>query len=454
MLNKFLKNTDGNFSAMFAVGVTVLVIGAGVAIDSLGITSQKQSLQNMADAAVISAISTGEDDIKVLNKIVEQSLAVNNKQGLVLDFDLVAENRNLTLNVNSPYNTKLLGFIGKDKLNVNALSQVGIPEDVPINVAMVLDRTDSMQGENISALRAASSVLIDQFADYSAETQVAVVPFSEYVNVGTSRRNERWLDVPADITTTTPAFCEIRDDRPCIQRQRTNVTRTVDGVNRTRSVNRCVARANNGPKEFCEAEKTETQTWNGCIGSRNGNLNEQAAFNNRRIPGILGETCGEEILPLTRDLDAVKARINSLSTGGFTYIPVGLINGWRMLNPNLPFDSFSNVDEGRRRTLILMTDGKNTRSISDPYNGGRHDDEDEDAANDLTATICANVKDDNIDIWSVAYRFEGESSTDTKAVLRTCASTPSQFFDAENRAELIAAFEDIGRRLFAVRLTK
>jgi len=96
MLNKFLKNTDGNFSAMFAVGVTVLVIGAGVAIDSLGITSQKQSLQNMADAAVISAISTGEDDIKVLNKIVEQSLAVNNKQGLVLDFDLVAENRNLT----------------------------------------------------------------------------------------------------------------------------------------------------------------------------------------------------------------------------------------------------------------------------------------------------------------------------------------------------------------------
>jgi len=53
---------------------------------------------------------------------------------------------------------------------------------------MVLDRTDSMQGENISALRAASSVLIDQFADYSAETQVAVVPFSEYVNVGRDQR--------------------------------------------------------------------------------------------------------------------------------------------------------------------------------------------------------------------------------------------------------------------------
>ena len=101
-----------------------------------------------------------------------------------------------------------------------------------------------------------------------------------------------------------------------------------------------------------------------------------------------------------------------------------------------------------------MTDGKNTRSISDPYDEGRHQGEDEDAANDLTAELCENIKNDNIDIWSVAYRFPGTSATDTKAVLRSCASTPGQFFDADDREELIAAFEDIGRRLFAVRLTK
>ena len=159
-------------------------------------------------------------------------------------------------------------------------------------------------------------------------------------------------------------------------------------------------------------------------------------------------------MPLTRDLNSVKAKINSLTADGSTYIPIGLINGWRMLNPELPFDSFSNVDQDRRRTLIVMTDGKNTRSISDPYDEGRHQGEDEDAANDLTAELCENIKNDNIDIWSVAYRFPGTSATDTKAVLRSCASTPGQFFDADDREELIAAFEDIGRRLFAVRLTK
>ena len=303
----------------------------------------------------------------------------------------------------------------------------------------------------------------------SIETQVAVVPFSNYVNVGLSRRNETWIDVPPNQTITTPAGeCYMKQFRVCTQRQNVTETRIIDGVSRTRTRNRCTSRADDGPPRlYCPPAETKTIEWNGCIGSRDGVHNLSAAYNNRRIPGILGVDCGEEVLPLTRNLNDVKNRINSLTASKETYIPVGLVNGWRMLNPERPFDEISNADPTRRRTLILMTDGANTLSLEDPYINGKHCNEgsnqDDDICdgvagvegiehtNTLTATLCENIKNDNIDIWSVAYNFDG---ADTKAMLRACASGPSQYFDADNRAELIAAFENIGNTLFAVRLTR
>jgi len=468
MLKKYLLNTSGNFGMMFAVSVSMLLLGVGAAIDISGSISQKTSLQAMSDAAVLAAVTSGETDRDQLKKIITESLAANNVDGLTLDWDFTVEGTSVNITLNSAYDTQLMGAFGKNELPLNVISEALIPEDVPINVALVLDRTGSMEGENMSALKAASAVLIDQFKNYDAETQVAVVPFSNYVNVGLSRRNETWIDVPPDETIFTPAgACYITDDRPCIQRQSETYERIVDGVRRTRTRNRCVARGNNGPKTVCPPAKTETITWNGCIGSRDNIHNLTAAYNNKHIPGILGVDCGEEVLPLTRNLNDVKNKINSLTASRETYLPVGLVNGWRMLEPNKPFDEISNADPTRRRTLILMTDGANTLSLEDPYINGKHcnegSDQDDDICdgvvgvegiehtNTLTATLCENIKNDNIDIWSVAYNFDG---TDTKAMLRACASGPSQYFDASNRAELIAAFENIGNTLFAVRLTR
>jgi len=468
MLKKYLLNTSGNFSIMFSVAITMLLLGVGAAIDISGAISQKSTAQSLSDAAVLAAVSSGETDPKLLEEIVRKSITANNLDGLKLDWDLKIDGTTVSINLNSTYNTQLMGVFGKDELPVSVLSEALVPEDVPINIALVLDRTGSMEGANMSALKAASNVLIDQFSNYSAETQVAVVPFSNYVNVGLSRRNEIWIDVPPNQTVFTPAGpCYSRQFTTCLRREDVTQTRIVDGVSRTRVRNQCAESVNDGPpREFCPPARTETVEWNGCIGSRDGVYNQTAAYNNKAIPGILGVDCGEEVLPLTRDLNSVKTRINSLTASKETYIPVGLVNGWRMLNPEQPFDEFSNADPDRRRTLILMTDGANTLSLEKPYTNGKHcnganeDDnicrgiagvEGTDHTNTLTATLCENIKQDNIDIWSVAYNFDG---ADTKATLRACASNPSQYFDASDRAELIAAFENIGNKLFSVRLTR
>ena len=449
MLKKYLLNTSGNFSIMVAVGVTMLLLGVGAAIDINGVTSQNNTMQSLSDAAVLAAVTSGETDENKLKKIIAESLAVNNTGGFPLEWDLVTDGETVSINLRANYDTKLMNIFGKHELPVTVFSEAGLPEDIPINVALVLDRTGSMDGANMTALKAASAVLIDQFRDYDTDTQVAVVPFSNYVNVGLSRRNETWIDVPLDYVEPAGA-CKWEQPKACVRRELQTHTQTNDGVSRQVERNRCVERVNDGPQVWvCPAPKEVK--WNGCIGSRDGVHNQTAAYNSKKIPGIMDVDCGEEVLELTNNLNTVKNRINSLTASENTYIPVGLINGWRMLDANQPFNAISNLEQGRKRTLILMTDGFNTLSLEDPYFDGSHDGSDAGDANALTATLCENIKRSNIDIWSVAYNFDG---ADTKQMLRECATHSGQFFDADNQAELIAAFENIGNALFSVRLTR
>jgi len=453
MLKKYLLNTSGNFSIMFSIVITTLLIAVGAAVDISGSASKKSTLQDMSDAAALAAVSSDEDGYDELLKIVNESLAANNFDSLRYDVNLVVEEDSVTVLLTANYETLFLRVAGQDQLPISVLTEARLPEEVPINIALVLDRTGSMRGDNMDALKAASAVLIDEFAEYDSDTRVAVVPFSNYVNVGMHSRSETWIDVPPDGVVNIPAGeCFERQPRTCTNRVPITGTEVVDGVIRPTTRNQCTEWVNTGPPEtFCPPAETRNVSWSGCIGSRDGIYNEIAAYGSRKIPGILGANCGEEVLPLTRDLDLVKTTINSLTASKETYIPVGLINGWRMLDPEPPFVELTNADKERRRTLVLMTDGQNTLSLSEPYIDGRHRGADSDQSNDLTQSLCNNIKDDNIDIWSVAYNFEG---ADTKDLLRDCASNSSQFFDASDREELIYAFEQIGNSLFAARLSR
>lgn len=453
MLKKYLSNTGGNIGVMFAGTLGMLIIGVGAALDLGGLTSQNDNMQSLADAAVLAAVTSGETSLGQVKKFVEASLEGNNTNGYILDWDVKIDGETVTVELKSMYDTKMMGFVGKDEMPVSVLSEAKFPEEVPINIALVLDRTGSMEGANMTGLKAAAAVLVDQFAEYDSDTRVAVVPFADYVNVGLARRNESWINVPADDTIHIPAgACYMHQPTTCTSYETRTETYDNDGVSRTRTRDVCTSRVDDGPEvEVCPTASTREVEWRGCIGSRSGNYNETAAYRGKRIPGVMNQTCGEEVLELTTDMTAVKAKINSLSASNSTYIPSGLINGWRMLDADRPFQSLSNNEEKRKRALVLMTDGKNTRSMTDPYNNGEHEDSDEDAANELTSELCGNIKAEGIDVWTVAYNFDDAES---KEILRNCASSSTQFFDASNQTTLIAAFEQIGSSLFTVRLSR
>ena len=456
MLKRFLKDTSGQMAIMFSLLGGVIILGIGVAIDTTAVLSQKSDLQNFADTAVLAAVSSGETEKAELKKIVEQSLKLHNVEGWKFDWDIEVVDNRVIVTVDHTYDTQLMGIAGKDKMDVSVLAEALLPEEIPINIALVLDRTGSMAGANMTALKSASAKLVDAFDAYDSDTRVAVVPFSDYVNVGTAARTETWIDVPADSSVTNPAApCYMYQPQTCSGGY-TTTTKTGynDGIPYTYESSSCNGWSDDGaPYEVCPSETVTKTEWHGCIGSRDGIYNMTAAYKGKKIPGIMNEWCGEEVLTLTTDMDAVKAKINSLTaTNELTYIPAGLINGWRMLDADKPWGNLSNKEEKRKRALVLMSDGKNTRSLRTPYDG-THYGSDEAAANTLTATLCDNIKAQNIDIYAVAYKFDSGDAA-AKDIIKKCATNTGQFFDAQNPAELEDAFEEIGKTLFEVRLIR
>jgi len=227
------------------------------------------------------------------------------------------------------------------------------------------------------------------------------------------------------------------------------------------------------PYESCYEPTVSETKWHGCAGSRNAPKNIQASVNGigNRIPGIsyinpsptghYNPNCGTELLPLTTSYADVKSRIGNMSPNGMTYIPTGLMWGWRTLTPDAPFPAgsapTSDPNEPTINALILMSDGANTVRKEGDYH---IEDTDSDAvtgvgleANTLTASTCEQIKDDGIVIYTVAYNFPSDPAG-TKAILEACATSSTDYFDANNAAQLNAAFKKIGRQIFSVRLSR
>ncbi len=74
--------------------------------------------------------------------------------------------------------------------------------------------------------------------------------------------------------------------------------------------------------------------------------------------------------------------------------------GLATLSPREPFNEPTNPNRTTKRYLVLMTDGENTISPTYPY----HDGSNTTTANNLTRDICTNIKADNIEVFSIAFR--------------------------------------------------
>ncbi len=440
---RFKKDEKGNFGVIAAVTIAVFLAGLAVAVDISSGHFAKQRLQDTTDAIALLAargqIETQADLDAAANEYLQMTYPGSEGVNIRLE-SIKREGDLVTVSASNKIPTYFSGIFGKSGLDIAAASQA-LYSNRNLDIALVLDTTFSMNGSKLSNLKVAATNLVDTFDDFQNENlRVSVVPFAQYVNVGTSRRNANWLDVPADQ--------EIEYTRRDVI-SRTNC-RTVDN-NGTRD-----GVPVGGTREDCDVVRgpaytaSWTATWQGCVGSRITPAHERVDFGGNRIPGILNSQgrCGTEIRPLTTNMNQVKQTINAMNADGNTYIPAGLAWGWRALDNREPLTEAASLPAGDTdKVMVIMTDGENFKS----KDGILHNMSDSgNDANITTRRLCDLIKNDEIKVFTIAYEV---TDTPTQNLLRNCASSSDNFFNASNAQQLNDAFQTIGNSLNELRIT-
>lgn len=329
-------------------------------------------------------------------------------------------------------------------ITVTSEARTGIPAT---ELALAVDNTGSMSGSKLDALKDAARDMIDEVYKKPKATEkvrFGIVPFSEYVNVGTQYRGQSWLSVPND-SKSYQCWQEspVTSKTNCKTKTGTGYN---DGVPYTYTYEECDYTY--GPPETKCGDRESK--WYGCVGSRdNPQDQEVVADGSKPVPGLMDTTCNSPLQRLTADKSQLNSKIDEFVAAYETYIPAGLMWGWRVLSPSAPFaDGAPTTGANRaRKVLVLMTDGENTRSLEAPYHTGTSKSD----AEKLMTTLCNKVKAAQIEIYSVAFEI---TDNNTRKLLRDCATAPSYYHDAKNTSDLRAAFAKIAGQIGLVSLSK
>ena len=456
LFKKFARSTAANVSIMFGLAAVPLIGAAGVALDFMQGSNLQAKLLSAADSAGLAAASSNSSDIGELRKIVADYLKKNG--ALEGNFTapkvtvVLQEDGSLKVDLTTKMNTGLMRVVGRNTMDILA-STVISREIGDMDIALVLDNTGSMAGRKMTTLKSAAKELVETLHDSKTRDSVikiGLVPFSDYVNIGMGNRDASWADIPPDSTTKVQ---KTRWRRKVIREydcRWENRTRTRDGVRTTRRVKKC--KREYGPRYKETYWKTTRTKWSGCVGSRNNPWNTKDERTDIKIPGIMDKTCSKPLTELTDNESQILNNLKKMRDGGSTYIPAGLMWGWRVVSAAEPFAnkvSGGLSTKGNQRAIVLMTDGENTVSPTYPKHTGNN----KTTSDKLTTEICENIKSskEKITVYTVAFEVK---DTSTQNMLRSCATSPSHYFDADNSAELTASFQTIAKSLAQLRIAQ
>lgn len=443
----------GNTNMIFALAFVPLLGMVGLAIDHGYAILVKQRLQSAMDGAVLAAATSSAMQHGNPSDIAAAFVADNFTSkfpGLTPAVSATVDSTgkvsgSASLTVPTSF-SRALGF---ETLAVGVVSEAVFGAG-KAEIALVLDNTASMYGGKLDALKTAAKDLVTTI--YTApnavdKVKVSLVPFAAYVNVGVTYRNESWIDVPLDSSTTTNQCWDTYPNATSSNCTTVQSTCNNDGTPYACSYEQCDWNYG-APVNVC-GPVTSTSAWSGCVGSRSYPKDVQTAADfSTRVPGIMNTSCPSALARLSNDQASVKNQIDAMIATGETYIPSGLIWGWRVLSPDLPFaDAAPTSQQDVRKFMIVMTDGTNTKSPDYPYHWGT----DATLANQLTIEACTNIKASGVTIYTVVFGVDDPTGAQ---LMKDCATSAGNYYSAATGADLSAAFNSIGQSLVAIHLTK
>ncbi|NQX80344.1 MAG: VWA domain-containing protein [Hyphomicrobiaceae bacterium] len=395
---------------IFAGSLFLLIGGAGVAIDSLRWQMAIYRTQTAMDTAVLAAgrvLQLPETTAETVIETAQTYYRENQTANLVSDvvnFSLIEDSSMVMGNTQgSKINTAFLNIMGFDTLPVNVRSTAAL-DTRQTEISMMLDVTGSMGEDNkLENLQIASKTLIDTVLTdglIQNQSRIAIIPFSTFVNIGREY---------FQAATGTPPF----------------------GVGNQYS---CVAERDNENRYTDEPPD---------IGNYFTHIDNYYPYDPSRVCPT-----SSPIMPLSNNKAELKKRIDNFTTvRSSTAGHIGTAWSWYVLSPkwrDFWLDGHKPASSGEevRKIAILMTDG----DYNAQYSGERSTVQAEE--------LCRNMKNENITIYTIA--FDVSSTSTAGETMQNCATTPTSnyYYNASDGAALKAAYKDIARQIFSLRLVE
>jgi Mg-chelatase subunit ChlD len=297
------------------------------------------------------------------------------------------------------YRTSLMQLAGFKTIDLDVVAEVPRPYQHKAEIAMVLDYSYSMvTSDKYLRMRDAASKMVDSLAANAPAgvLKVGLVPFSAMV----------------------------RATLPAAYSSQSSMWAVWTGCTQDRKY----------------PYNTGVSTPTGNAASKYGYIDPGFENNPPYDCGVY-QANNLDILPLTADMAAVKAKLASMSPVGNTNIPLGAEFGWHLLDPGDPFtEGAPYSDNLTAKYLILLTDGVQTSSQwgADGLRSVDH-------GNENLLSLCSAMKAKGITVFAIAYDITDPKIT---TLLQKCA--PGNYYDPDKSAgDLDAAFQSIAKEIQA-----
>jgi Flp pilus assembly protein TadG len=447
---RFAGANEGNIAILFGIAVIPIITFVGAAVDYTRAVSARSSMQAALDSTALMVakdLTEGTINTSQISTKADQYF-----RALYTNPEAKSVTINATYTQNSGMGSTIL-INGAGAIDTGFMRVVGFPTmdfktsstsawgNVRMRVAMVLDVTGSMKDNGkMAAMQKAAKALVDQLSllnKNDGDIYISMVPFAKDVNLGTSYKDETWIDwdvwsdqnqswgTCSNTSKTTKSDCLTKSTRVWTP-DKTKWTGCVTDRTQDYDISNTPPTSTNAPTMVVAEEYVSGSTKYCKTGSSS----------------YVGK-----IVPLTTAWDTLKTNIDNLVPTGNTNQGIGLAWGWLTLGVGVvPFNAPAKdtANYTYKDAIVLLSDGLNTQNRW--YSNATDID-----TRQKKMCDAAKLPPNNIIIYTVQVNTGGDA---TSAVLQDCASGTDKFYLITDPDKTLTVFNSIGQSLARLRVAK
>jgi Flp pilus assembly protein TadG len=517
---RLVRNDSGAMAQVVAIAAIPMFMAAGAAVDYGNWVAVDARLQAATDAAALAAGRAANATEAERSQIATDYFMSNfgdpknaGTPSVTMTIDTEGH-----INVTGQVTVKnyLSAVAGFKETRIAASSQVKQAAE-GLEVVLVFDNTGSMGQQNrLPTLKKAANDFVNILFKDREEVKglkIAVVPFSQFVNVGPDKAAATWLDTgglnPQSRVNFRNAGWHNWRAWEAVNNKNKQLTWTgcVESRAGAMSIDDTVPDINNAvtlfPPAFAPDEPGKVSDGQACHlwdGTRSdcGDKESKAVYennyltdsredgyslevrqnhqgkytNNKATTNARGPHRGcniQPIMALSSFKKPVLDTIQNMKADGYTHVAEGVGWGLRVLSPTEPFtEGAAWDDKDVKKVMVLLTDGENTFNVADGknHNGssytaygflnqGRLGTTDYwagvEAQNTLLKQACQLVKDKDVTLYTFAYNVPSAIQRD---LIKACATDAEKYYDPKSDAALVLNFQEIGDEIRRLHLSK